>query len=83
MALLPPADPAPALTSSLSPRPLSSGKGALVRVTSMTKTYFHGGRRLEILRGVDLLLHPSEMMAVVGASGAGKSTLLHLLGSID
>jgi lipoprotein-releasing system ATP-binding protein len=57
--------------------------GARVEVRGLTKIFFHGGRRLPILRGIDLTLEPGEMIAVVGASGAGKSTLLHILGTLD
>src|SRR5262245_42848774 len=57
--------------------------GARVEIQGLTKTFFHGGRRLDILRGIDLTLEAGEMIAVVGASGAGKSTLLHCLGTLD
>src|SRR5688572_11595084 len=57
--------------------------GARVEIQGVTKTFFHAGRRLDILRGIDLTLEPGEMVAVVGASGAGKSTLLHCLGTLD
>jgi lipoprotein-releasing system ATP-binding protein len=57
--------------------------GARVEIQGLTKTFFHGGTRLDILRGIDLTLEAGEMVAVVGASGAGKSTLLHCLGTLD
>ena len=34
---------------------------------------------VEVLRGVDLELHPSQVTALVGASGGGKSTIAALL----
>lgn len=62
---------------------LGSPRGARVEVRGLTKTYVHGGQKLPILRGIDLLLEAGEMVAVVGASGVGKSTLLHILGTLD
>jgi lipoprotein-releasing system ATP-binding protein len=41
------------------------------------------GSELRILRGVDLVVGPGEVVAIIGASGVGKSTLLHLLGALD
>src|SRR5262245_45290511 len=57
--------------------------GAHVQVRGLTKTFEHGGRRLDIVRAIDLELKPAEMVAVVGASGVGKSTFLHCLGTLD
>lgn len=62
-------------------RPLAGG--VHVRTVGVTKTFQHGERSLDVLRGINLELGAGEIAAVVGASGVGKSTLLHLLGTLD
>src|SRR5438067_7670194 len=57
--------------------------GARVEIRNLRKSFEHGGRLIEVLRGIDLSLAPGEMVAVVGASGVGKSTFLHVLGTLD
>ena len=57
--------------------------GARIEIRGLCKSFDHGGRRLDILRNIELTVAAGEMMAVVGSSGAGKSTLLHLLGTLD
>jgi lipoprotein-releasing system ATP-binding protein len=67
----------------------SPGTGVLdgpapIEARDLRKHFLAGdGSELRILRGVDLLVRPSEVVAVIGASGVGKSTLLHLLGALD
>ena len=47
------------------------------------RTFVQGDRRLEVLRGVSVDLHPGEIVAMVGQSGSGKSTLLHIAGLLE
>jgi lipoprotein-releasing system ATP-binding protein len=54
-----------------------------IEVSALSKSYEVGGRRLSVLRDLDLALERGEMVAIVGASGVGKSTLLHVLGGLD
>ena len=64
-------------------QPAAQGGGAHLVVKDLWKVFEHGGRRIEVLRGIDLDLAPGSLVSIVGASGVGKSTLLHLLGSLD
>jgi len=57
---------------------------AFVSVSGLNKFYTAApGRRLHVLRDLDLSVEKGEMVAIMGASGVGKSTLLHVLGGLD
>ena len=51
----------------------------MIKAKNIRKNY----GKLEVLKGVDLHIKKSEIVAIVGPSGAGKTTLLHILGTLD
>jgi lipoprotein-releasing system ATP-binding protein len=55
----------------------------LVAVENLKKSFFHEGRNIPVLKGIDLTVDEGEMLSIVGPSGAGKSTLLHIMGTLD
>ena len=57
--------------------------GAKVEIKRLTKQFAHGGRTIDVLRGIDLVIEAGERVAILGASGAGKSTLLQVVGTLD
>ncbi len=55
----------------------------LVRLEKIVKDYQMGGENLRVLKGVDLVIHEGEFVALMGPSGSGKSTLMNILGCLD
>ena len=50
---------------------------------NLVRIYQTEGIEVVALQGLDLLVAPSELVAIVGASGSGKSTLLNILSGND
>ena len=55
----------------------------VLAASSLVKTFEDVGRKIEVLRGVNLSVGKGDRIAIVGASGSGKTTLLQLLGGLD
>lgn len=62
------------------PRP---AREPAIRCDNLVKIYKVADLEVVALQGLDLLVEPGEMIALVGASGSGKSTLMNILGGLD
>jgi ABC-type lipoprotein export system ATPase subunit len=65
-----------------SPRP-QFGDGADILCDNLVRIYKVANLEVVALQGLDLLVEPGEIIAIVGASGSGKSTLMGILGGLD
>ena len=55
----------------------------MIEVRGLTKSIDTGTHRVDILKGIDLLIPRGQFAAIMGPSGSGKSTLLGLLAGLD
>lgn len=55
----------------------------ILDLRNVTKDYVLGPVIVNALKGVDIAIRKSEMVAIVGPSGCGKSTLMNIMGLLD
>ncbi|MCD6223511.1 MAG: ABC transporter ATP-binding protein [Deltaproteobacteria bacterium] len=56
---------------------------SLIEAYDIKRSFSNGGKRIEVLKGVNLKVCKGEIISILGVSGSGKSTLLHILGLMD
>ena len=62
---------------------LTAADGPVILTSGLTREYKLEGEVVHALRGIDLVIHRNEFVAVMGPSGSGKSTLMNLIGCLD
>ena len=54
-----------------------------LQLQDISKHFYQGGQRLDVLKGLNLEIKTNEIVALVGPSGSGKSTLLQIAGLLE
>jgi putative ABC transport system ATP-binding protein len=56
---------------------------SIISLNKISKTYFQGSQRIEVLSQLSMQVESNKSVAILGQSGSGKSTLLTLLAGLD
>jgi putative ABC transport system ATP-binding protein len=72
------------ITDPLEPAEIhSENDEPLLVVRNVRKSFWSGGRTVEVLKGIELAINSGQFTMLRGRSGSGKTTLLNLLGGLD
>lgn len=58
-------------------------KESALLVSNVVKYYNSGGKKFQVLKGINFEAQKGRMYAIMGPSGAGKSTFLNVVGGLD
>jgi len=65
----------PAMQSASAARPY-------LKLDHIDKSFQRGAARTEVLKDINLTIHPGEYVSIIGHSGCGKSTLLNIIAGL-
>lgn len=75
---------APAVDEAKAAARLPDGEsGKLLEVKHVERVFETGGRKLHVLKDINLELRGKQLVMLRGRSGSGKTTLLNLMGGLD
>jgi putative ABC transport system ATP-binding protein len=60
-----------------------SDEAPIIELKGVSKTYYRGDEKLDVLNNLDLSAPAGAFEALMGPSGSGKSTLLNLIAGLD
>lgn len=55
----------------------------MIEIRNLSKSYFAEGRKIEVLKGIDLEIEDGDIFGIIGPSGAGKTTLIRCLNLLE
>ena len=55
----------------------------MIRINGLKKSLHGGGHRVDVLKGIDLVIPSGQFVSITGPSGSGKTTLLSLIAGLD
>ncbi|HEY4525228.1 MAG TPA: ATP-binding cassette domain-containing protein, partial [Candidatus Paceibacterota bacterium] len=58
-------------------------KRVKIETRDLRKSFGKGELTVHVLKGIDVVIHEGEWLAIMGRSGAGKSTLMYQLSLLD
>jgi len=62
---------------------MSTEGSPVIELKGVSKSYYRGSERLDVLTNLDLTAPEGTFEALMGPSGSGKSTLLNLIAGLD
>jgi NitT/TauT family transport system ATP-binding protein len=55
----------------------------IITIKNVSKKFDDPGKELTVLKDIDLTIHESEFLTLVGPSGSGKSTILRIISGLE